>query len=86
MRLREGGRERDVYLGKVTRLDHGLRIVDWRHAPVSRIFYRYAEGDEYDEEFDEGSLKAKLWHAASGDSRRNSPADSGSSRTVPQAR
>jgi len=51
MRLRENGRERDVFLGKATRLDNGLRIVDWRHAPVSRIFYRYAEGDEYDEDF-----------------------------------
>lgn len=60
MRLREGDRERDVYLGKVTRLDHGLRIVDWRHAPVSRIFYRYAEGDEYDEEFGERIVEGQV--------------------------
>jgi DNA helicase-2/ATP-dependent DNA helicase PcrA len=51
MRLEENGKVRDVFLGKATRLDNGLRIVDWRHAPVSRIFYRYAEGDEYDEDF-----------------------------------
>ncbi len=50
MRLRENDRERDVFIGRTTRLDHGLRIVDWRHAPISRLFYRYAEGDEYDEE------------------------------------
>ena len=50
MRLSEDGRERDVFIGRSTRLDHGLRIVDWRHAPISRLFYRYAEGDEYDEE------------------------------------
>ena len=50
MRLCEDDRERDVFIGRTTRLDHGLRIVDWRHAPVSRLFYRYAEGDEYDEE------------------------------------
>ncbi len=51
MRLEESGKRREVFLGKATRLDNGLRIVDWRHAPVSRIFYRHAEGDEYDEDF-----------------------------------
>ena len=60
MRLEENGRERDVFLGRVTRLDHGLRIVDWRHAPVSRIFYRYAEGDEYDEEFGERMVEGRV--------------------------
>ena len=33
-----------------TRLERGVAIVDWRHAPVSRIFYRYQQGDEYEEE------------------------------------
>jgi DNA helicase-2/ATP-dependent DNA helicase PcrA len=42
MRLRQDGREREVFLGKATRLDNGLRIVDWRHAPISALFYRYA--------------------------------------------
>lgn len=50
MRLAERGRERDIFLGRATRLDGGLRIVDWRHAPVSALFYRYAEGEEYDED------------------------------------
>ena len=42
--------ERDICLGKATRLDNGLRIVDWRHAPISQLFYRYQQGDEYEEE------------------------------------
>jgi DNA helicase-2/ATP-dependent DNA helicase PcrA len=50
MRLREGGRVRDVCLGRATRLDNGLRIVDWRHAPIARLFYRYQQGDSYEEE------------------------------------
>lgn len=49
MRLSENGVERDVFLGKSTMLDHGLNIVDWRHAPISKIFYRYQEGEEYEE-------------------------------------
>jgi DNA helicase-2/ATP-dependent DNA helicase PcrA len=31
----------------------GIRIVDWRNAPVSRIYYRYGEGDGYEEQFGE---------------------------------
>ncbi|MAA77966.1 MAG: hypothetical protein CL916_01805 [Deltaproteobacteria bacterium] len=49
LRLSEDGVERDVFLGKCTMLDHGLNIVDWRHAPISKIFYRYQEGEEYEE-------------------------------------
>jgi DNA helicase-2/ATP-dependent DNA helicase PcrA len=50
LRLEEGGRERDVCLGKATKIEAGIRVIDWRNAPVSRLFYRYQQGDEYDEE------------------------------------
>jgi DNA helicase-2/ATP-dependent DNA helicase PcrA len=49
MRLREGGRVRDVCLGRATRLDNGLRIVDWRHAPIAQLYYRYQQGESYEE-------------------------------------
>jgi DNA helicase-2/ATP-dependent DNA helicase PcrA len=44
-------RRRDVLIGGRSYVDsgEGIRIVDWRHAPVSRIYYRYAEGDDYEE-------------------------------------
>jgi DNA helicase-2/ATP-dependent DNA helicase PcrA len=51
LRLREGERERDLCLGKATCVRDGVRVVDWRHAPVSRIFYRYRQGEPYEEEF-----------------------------------
>ncbi len=51
---RKGGarRRRDVLIGARSYVDSaaGIRIVDWRHAPVSRIYYRYGEGDDYEEE------------------------------------
>jgi DNA helicase-2/ATP-dependent DNA helicase PcrA len=52
---RPGGppkRRRDVLLGTRSYVDsgEGIRIVDWRHAPVSRIYYRYGEGDDYEEQ------------------------------------
>ncbi len=51
--LREGEQMREVLIGRGTYLDSrtGVRIVDWRDAPVSRLYYRYDEGDDYDEEF-----------------------------------
>ncbi|MCE7890150.1 MAG: DNA helicase UvrD [Sorangiineae bacterium PRO1] len=53
MVLEEGERRREVLIGRGTYLDtkSGVRIVDWRDAPVSRLYYRYDEGDEYDEVF-----------------------------------
>lgn len=53
LRLEEGGRVRDVMVGKRSYI-HGqekISIVDWRNAPVSRIYYRYEEGDTYEEDF-----------------------------------
>ncbi len=50
LRLKEGAGTRDVFLGKATRIQRGVRIVDWRNAPISRIFYAYQQGEEYEEE------------------------------------
>src|SRR3954469_12993249 len=50
LRLREQRQEFDVLLGKATWLHGDVHIVDWRHAPISRIFYRYRQGDPYEEE------------------------------------
>jgi DNA helicase-2/ATP-dependent DNA helicase PcrA len=64
LRLREAksARQRDVLVGKRTLLDDGdgLSIVDWRNAPVSRLYYRYEEDDEYEEEFDARSLEGRV--------------------------
>jgi len=53
MVLEENDRKREVLIGRSTYLhpQTGIRIVDWRDAPVSRLYYRYEEGDLYDEEF-----------------------------------
>ena len=52
MRLRENGKQRDVLIGKRGFIDRtsNVQIVDWRNAPVSKIYYRYEEGDDYEEE------------------------------------
>jgi DNA helicase-2/ATP-dependent DNA helicase PcrA len=63
LRLRERGRgDRDVLIGKTTHIDGaaGVRIVDWRHAPVSQIYYRYEEGADYEETFGERDVEGKV--------------------------
>jgi DNA helicase-2/ATP-dependent DNA helicase PcrA len=64
LRLQEArsGKTRDVLIGKRTLLDDGtgLSIVDWRNAPVSRLYYRYEEDDDYEEEFDDRTLEGKV--------------------------
>lgn len=64
MRLEDAstGRVRDVLIGRHTLLDDGsgLSVVDWRNAPVSRLYYRYEEGDEYEEEFDDRTLEGTV--------------------------
>jgi DNA helicase-2/ATP-dependent DNA helicase PcrA len=64
LRIKEGrsGKRRDVLIGKRTMLDNGdgLSIVDWRNAPVSRLYYRYDEQDEYEEEFDDRNIEGTV--------------------------
>jgi DNA helicase-2/ATP-dependent DNA helicase PcrA len=63
LQLAEDDESRDLFLGRATCIDSGLRIVDWRNAPVSKIFYRYRQGEDYEETFGgrrrEGYVKAR---------------------------
>ena len=62
LRLEEDGKRRDILVGARSYVDgrSGIRIVDWRHAPVSRIFYRYQEGEDYDEELGGRIVEGKV--------------------------
>ena len=53
LRVRERDAVRDYCLGRATFVDlaAGVRIVDWRFAPVARLFYAYREGDAFEERF-----------------------------------
>ena len=63
VRLDEEGRGiRDVLIGKTTLVDAkaGVRIVDWRHAPVSQIYYKYEEGADYEEVLGEREVQGTV--------------------------
>ncbi len=51
LRLLEEERARDIFIGKRSYINAsaGVVIVDWRNAPISSLYYRYDEGDDYDE-------------------------------------
>ncbi|MEZ4267289.1 MAG: 3'-5' exonuclease [Myxococcota bacterium] len=51
---------RSVLIGKETFLSDRIRIVDWRNAPISRIFYQYSEGDEYDLEIADRDVSGEV--------------------------
>jgi DNA helicase-2/ATP-dependent DNA helicase PcrA len=62
LRLEEMGKRRDVLIGARSCVDGGagIRIVDWRNAPISRIYYRYQEGDEYEEELGDRLIEGRV--------------------------
>ena len=61
MRLRTDDKrpDQDVLIGRRGLIDRaaGVQIVDWRDAPVSQVYYRYDEGDDYEEDVGASTLK-----------------------------
>jgi DNA helicase-2/ATP-dependent DNA helicase PcrA len=60
LRIQQDGRTSDILLGRATCLENGMRIVDWRHAPVARVYYRYEEGDSYEEELGPRTVEGQV--------------------------
>jgi hypothetical protein len=62
MVLEENARQREVLIGRGTYVDtkSGIRVVDWRDAPVSRLYYRYGEGDDYSETFGDREIDGQV--------------------------
>ncbi|MEC8023305.1 MAG: ATP-binding domain-containing protein [Myxococcota bacterium] len=49
MRLHDDdGTRRDILIGRQTWVKDGVRIVDWRNAPISQVFYQREEGEDYE--------------------------------------
>jgi DNA helicase-2/ATP-dependent DNA helicase PcrA len=62
LRLEESGKRRDVLIGARSFVEPGggVQIVDWRNAPVSRLFYRYEEGDGYEERLGDRLVEGEI--------------------------
>jgi DNA helicase-2/ATP-dependent DNA helicase PcrA len=62
LRLLQDGRRREVLIGQRGFSEPGssVHIVDWRNAPVSRLFYRYDEGDSFEEKLGEREVEGEV--------------------------
>ena len=62
LRMLQDGRRRDVLIGQRGYVEPGggVQIVDWRNAPVSRLFYRYDEGDTFEERLGEREVAGEI--------------------------
>jgi len=54
------GERRDIMLGRQTFIKGDVRIVDWRNAPISKVFYRYNESDHFLEEIAERQMAGQV--------------------------
>jgi len=62
LRLEENEKRRDVLIGSRSFVEPGggVQIVDWRNAPISRLFYRYEEGDSYEERIGDRIIEGEI--------------------------
>jgi DNA helicase-2/ATP-dependent DNA helicase PcrA len=52
--------KRDILLGRKTFVRGRVRIVDWRNAPISQVFYRYRQGDLFAEEIADRQMEGQV--------------------------
>jgi DNA helicase-2/ATP-dependent DNA helicase PcrA len=62
MKLEERGKTKHVFLGHTGFMDpkNGFRIVDWKKAPISSVFYNYEEDEEYELELPNEVREGKI--------------------------
>lgn len=62
MKLQDQGGIKDFYLGNQVYRDakNGIQIIDWKSSPISRIYFLYDEGDEYEEEIQGKSFAGEI--------------------------
>lgn len=62
MRVRTGGRARNVLLGERSLVDtsRGVTIVDYRRAPIAEVFFTCAPGDDYEIDVDGRAVEGVL--------------------------
>ncbi|EQC51925.1 UvrD-helicase domain-containing protein [Bacteriovorax sp. DB6_IX] len=62
MKIEQHGKIKDIFLGHValTNRELNFKIVDWKKAPIARVFYQYAEGDEFDFDLDDRTIEGTI--------------------------
>ena len=56
----DDGGIRDILIGKETFVADGVRVVDWRNAPISRVFYQARQGETFDVEIADREISGEI--------------------------
>lgn len=66
MKIQQGGKSKDIYLGHASFSDRQIdaKIVDWKEAPIAKVFYGYDEGENFDLELEEREVEGTLLEKA----------------------
>ncbi|MBC8073614.1 MAG: AAA family ATPase, partial [Deltaproteobacteria bacterium] len=60
LRVRTGGRIREVLLGRRALMLGEYALVDWERSPLGEVFFTHHEGDEYEIDVDRRSLHGEI--------------------------
>jgi len=62
MRIKQEGKIKDIYLGHIS-FSHRLakfKIIDWKKAPIARVFYQFAEEDDFELDLEERTIEGTI--------------------------
>lgn len=63
MKIEQDGKVKDVFIGH-TAFSHRsttFKVIDWKKAPIARIFYQYSENDEFTFDLDERTIEGTIF-------------------------
>lgn len=60
LKLQEENKIKDILIGHQTFLSEDVVIVDWKNAPIAKIFFTYQENDLYEEEISGKEISGKV--------------------------
>lgn len=62
MRIFQDKKEKDIYLGHVSLMHEQMKfkIIDWKRAPLAKVFYQYDEGDDFDFDVEDRTVEGQI--------------------------
>ncbi len=62
MQIKQHDKIKELYLGHVPFNDNDLdfKIIDWKNAPIAKVFYQFDEGEDFDFDLDDRTIEGKV--------------------------
>jgi DNA helicase-2/ATP-dependent DNA helicase PcrA len=62
MKIEQEGKEKEIYVGHcaLSEVDLKQKIVDWKRAPIAKIFYQYDIGEDFDLDLEDREISGKM--------------------------